>query len=86
MIDKKADLLSELKKALEDPALNVTQLRKIEAKAATQVKQLSWQVDELHRRGVQDSAIAKAQRLAIDFPELAAVIAQRMAERKKPRS
>lgn len=83
MVDKKADLLTELKNALDNPDLNVTQLRRIEAKVATQTKQLAWQIDELHRRGVDSRAIAEAQKLAIEFPQLAAEIAQRVAERKK---
>jgi len=82
MIDKKAELLTEMKEALENPNLNVTQLRRIEAKVATQTKQLAWQIDELHRRGVDNRAIAEAERLATEFPRLAAVIAERIAERK----
>ncbi len=82
MVDKKADLLTQMKKALEDPNLNVTQLRKIEAKVATQIKQLAWQIDELQRRGVDNRVIAEAERLAVEFPNLASEIEQRIAERK----
>lgn len=85
-IDEKAELLIKLRKELEESDLNVTKLRKIEAKLATQVRQVEWQIDELHRRGVDKKVIMLAEHLGRDFPKFLATVAERIAGRKKRRT
>ncbi|TIN18539.1 MAG: hypothetical protein E5Y31_25950 [Mesorhizobium sp.] len=82
VIEEKIALSDGIKKSLVQSDLNVTQLRKLEAKVSSQVRQLSWQTSELYSAAVSDSTIATAERLKKDFDFLAERIATRIAERK----
>lgn len=80
-VREKVDLASEIKQALAaDPKL--TELRKLEKKVATALRQLDWQTTELRKAGGSGAVIATAERLTKDFASLAGVIAAQIEERK----
>ncbi|TCL70469.1 hypothetical protein [Rhizobium sp. BK251] len=79
-------LANDLQAALADHSLNVTALRKIEAKIAPNVKRFSWQITQYYRDGVSDELIHKAEGLEKRFQALALVVDTRIAEAKsRPR-
>ena len=62
-IRDRALLIEEIQRLLtENPDLGITALRKPEARVASHLKQLEWQIAEYHRADVSADLIAQAER------------------------
>jgi len=67
-------------------ATTVTDLRKIERKVESQVKQSSWQIPEYYRDGVSRNLIEQAEEMEKQFQSLATSVALRITELKSQRT
>jgi hypothetical protein len=81
LIAEKATLYEELS-ATMPLATSVTELRKIERKVASQIKQGSWQIAEYHQAGVAPPVVKQAEDLVEKFKAMATAVEDRVAEVK----
>lgn len=81
-IQEREQLIADISDLLTREDLNVTALRKPEAKIASRLKALGWQISEYHNDGVRAELIAQAEKQKIALRELAQRVEARIAERK----
>ncbi|WEX12151.1 hypothetical protein [Chelativorans sp. AA-79] len=85
-IRDRTKLIEEIRRFLSDnPDSGISALRKPEAKVASHIKQLEWQVAEYHRADVSPELIQVAKRQAQTLSELAREISARIEARQKQR-
>ncbi len=78
-IRERTSLIEEIQRLLsENPALGITALRKPEAKVASHIKQLEWQIAQYHRSDVSPELIALSERQAQTLAQLAKEIGARI--------
>jgi hypothetical protein len=83
---ERAQLIEELQRYLmEDADLRITALRNPEAKLASQLKQLEWQIPEYHGAGVSADLIHLAERQRLELAKLAEVVAARIKAKQARR-
>ncbi|NKM14168.1 hypothetical protein GFL85_24635 [Rhizobium laguerreae] len=83
-IADRAKLFEDLSAALL-AASNVTDLRKIESKVSSQLKQASWQITQYYRDGVAPSLVEKAEDLEKNLQAMLSAVEARIAEFKSRR-
>ncbi len=79
---EKRRAVQEIREALAEPDLNVTALRKIEAKVASRLRQLSWQKSQFLVERVSDAAIREAETAERELAGIEKIVEQRITERK----
>jgi len=84
-IQEREQLIADISDLLTRDDLNITALRKPEAKIASRLKALGWQISEYHADGVRKEAIAQAEMQKITLRELAQRVEARITERKAKR-
>lgn len=83
VIDERQQTLAELEAMLLTPDLSIGALRKPEAKIASHLKQLDWQMGEYRLARVSKSRIEMAERQRERLAALAEEVAARLAEKAK---
>lgn len=88
-IRQRERIIAELRACLSSNSdLGISLLRKPQAKIASHIKQLEWQMSEYHRADVSDRMIAMAEMQKIALEKLADEVATRVATKealRKPR-
>jgi hypothetical protein len=84
-IQEREQVIADISDLLRREDLNITALRKPEAKIASRLKALGWQISTYHADGVGEEAIAQAEKQKIALRELAQRVEARIAERKAKR-
>ena len=81
-IHEREQVIADVSDLLTREDLNITALRKPEAKIASRLKALEWQISEYQNDGVRAELIAQAEKQKIALRELAQRVEARIAERK----
>lgn len=85
-IRERSKLIAELEQLLaDDPDMNITGLRKPEAKIASHLKQLDWQRDEYRKVGVAKALQAQAEQQRAALERLAEQVAARIEAKQAQR-
>lgn len=86
LIGERSKLIEELQRYLaENPDLGITALRKPEAKIASHLKQLDWQIAEYQRAGVSADLVSLAERQRPALAKLAEEVAAKLKAKQAQR-